>query len=370
MKVVLDANIIIADFWMRSPGFKVLFENAKQGNIELAVPQVVLDEVLNKFEQRLEKSRNDINSENTRFEKLADMNTGISMSDKLVAKAKAKYHRHFKKVISDNEITILPYPTTSHAYLAKKAMQGKKPFNSNEKGYRDNPIWENVKSLITASGQEVAATPELIFISNNHNDFAGDNHQLHAELERELDEEDLRSDSIEIYSSLAAFNDKIAKMFLAQANQFTERLQKNDFDDFDLKTVIDKFLFKDFLYSSLYNYYLFAGYANDSPMVSSFDDDYIFDSIVARKLNSREFLVDVKMQLETEIDYFIDKSEYLMNDGLKLHVIDAAWNDHVVAVSDTVTLELEISLIINSKFECTSIEIAKINGEYLDSPDY
>ena len=59
-----------------------------------------------------------------------------------------------------------------------------------------------------------------------------------------------------------------------------------------------------------------------------------------------------------------------MIDELKLHVIDASWNDHVVAVSDTVTLELEISLIINSKLECTSIEIVKINGEYLDNSDY
>lgn len=370
MKVVLDANIIIADFWMRSPGFKVLFENAKQRNIELAIPQVVLDEVLNKFEQRLEKSKSDINSENTRFEKLADIKTGIAMPDKLVAKAKVKYHRYIKKVISNNEITILPYPTTSHSYLAKKAMLGKKPFNSNEKGYRDNLIWENIKSLITPNDQEIVATPELIFISNNHTDFAANNHQLHADLERELIDENLRSDSVEIHSALAEFNEKVAKMFLAQANQITKRLQINDFDYFDLKATIDKFLFKDFLYSSLYNYYSFASYANDNPTVSSFDDDYTINSISARKLNSREFLVDVTIQLETEIDYFIDKSDYLMNDELKFHVIDAEWNDHVVAVSDTVTLGLEISLIINSKIECTSIEIVKINGAYLDSPDY
>lgn len=370
MKVVLDANIIIADFWMRSPGFKVLFENAKQGNIELVIPQVVLDEVLNKFGQRLEKSQHDINSENTRFEKLADMNTGIFLPDMLVTKAKNKYHRHFKKATSDNEIYILPYPTTPHAYLANKAMKGKKPFNSNEKGYRDNLIWENIKSLITASDQEIAATPELIFISNNHTDFAGDNHRVHAELQQELEDEDHRNDSIEIYSALAEFNDKIAKMFLAQASQFEVKLRQGGFDEFDLKSVVDKFLFKEFIYSDLHNYYSFAGYANDSPTVSSFDDDYTFDLISARKLNSREFLVDVKMQLETEIDYFIDRSEYLMNDELKLHVIDASWNDHVVAVSDTVTLELEISLIISSKLECTSIEIAKINGEYLDGPDY
>jgi predicted nucleic acid-binding protein len=57
MKVVLDSNIIIADFWMQSPNFQVLLESSKKGNIDLMIPELVMDEVLNKFNQRIEKSK-------------------------------------------------------------------------------------------------------------------------------------------------------------------------------------------------------------------------------------------------------------------------------------------------------------------------
>ncbi|HWY36561.1 MAG TPA: PIN domain-containing protein, partial [Nitrosopumilaceae archaeon] len=60
MKVVLDSNIIIADFWMRSTGFKILFEKAKKGEIELYIPQVVIDEVTNKFCQQVVQWKVDI----------------------------------------------------------------------------------------------------------------------------------------------------------------------------------------------------------------------------------------------------------------------------------------------------------------------
>jgi len=35
MKVVLDSNIIIADFWLESTNFKLLFESAKKEDIKI-----------------------------------------------------------------------------------------------------------------------------------------------------------------------------------------------------------------------------------------------------------------------------------------------------------------------------------------------
>jgi predicted nucleic acid-binding protein len=71
MKVVLDSNIIIADFWLESTNFKLLFESAIKGDVKIYIPEVVLDEVVNKYSKRLEDSKRKIDSELKTFKKLS-----------------------------------------------------------------------------------------------------------------------------------------------------------------------------------------------------------------------------------------------------------------------------------------------------------
>lgn len=53
MKAIIDSNIIISDFRLTSTDYKILLESAKNRNIELYVTEIGIDEVLNKFEERL-----------------------------------------------------------------------------------------------------------------------------------------------------------------------------------------------------------------------------------------------------------------------------------------------------------------------------
>lgn len=364
MKVVLDSNIIIADFWMQSPNFQVLLESSKKGNIDLMIPELVMDEVINKFNQRIEKSKKDIGSELVTLNKLTNNEIENPVADSIIEKAKKNYRKHFEKIIAINKIGVLPYPKTEHKYLAKKAMLKLKPFNTNEKGYRDCLIWENIKGLISADDIEDIITPELIFITNNNKDFSSDTGKVNEDLHAELEDENLNTESLEIHSSLGEFNDKIAKLFLLQASIFEGKLKNNTFWDFELKAIIDEFLFKDFINSNLSNYYEYAPYANDSPMVVSIDDNYAIDNIAVKKLNAKEYIVDVQFNLETEIEYYIDKSDLWSNDDIMAHVLDSDWNDWVALVGRTVLLPISITLIINSNLECTSIEINKIDNEY------
>lgn len=364
MKVVLDSNIIVADFWMQSPNFQVLLESSKKGNIDLMIPELVMDEVINKFNQRIDKSRNDIGSELATLNKLTNNEIENPVGDGVIEKAKKAYKKHFEKIISINKITILPYPKTEHKYLARKAMLKLKPFNTNEKGYRDCLIWENIKSLISSDDLEDVITPEIIFVTNNSKDFSSDTGKVNEDLLAELQDESHNTESLEIHSSLGEFNDKIAKLFLLQASIFEGKLKSNSFWDFELKANIDAFLFKEFINSNLNNYYEFAPYANDTPMVVSIDDSYTIENITVKKLNAKEYIVDVQFNLETEIEYYIDKSDLWSNDDIGAHVLDSDWNDWVALVGRTVSLPLFITLIINSNLECTSIEINKIDNEY------
>lgn len=364
MKVVLDANIIIADFNMQSPNFKILLENAKKGRLDVEIPEVVLDEAFNKFKQRIEKSQDIVNSEIQKFNKMCKATIDVPFSDDLISTVIEDYKNRVAKIIADNKITLIAYPKTDHRYLAKKAMLSKKPFNTNEKGYRDCLIWENIKSLISEEDVDIASSPELVFITDNHTDFVSNTDQLHLDLVKELEEEGLKNDSIVIYPSLGEFNEKVAKLFLTQASIFEGRLKNNEFWDFELKSLIDEFLFKEFVGSELSNYYEYAPGANSEPTVSSIDDDYKIDNISVRKLSSDEYIVDVNFDLETELDYFVDKSDYYSSDEVEYSVIDYDWNEYVVHASNSSTISMSVTLIINTNLECQDIQINKIDDEY------
>jgi predicted nucleic acid-binding protein len=364
MKVVLDSNIIIADFNLQSPGFKILFENSRNGQIDLYIPEIVLDEVFNKFNHRLRENQQAINSELKKFNKVSSAEVESPILNDLIDESSKRYRIKVEEVIKDNKITIIPYPVTDHRYLAKKAMLTKKPFNANEKGYRDCLIWENIKSLISKEKVELPSSPELVYLTNNYKDFASKDNELHEDLIDELEEERLHTDSINIYASLGEFNDKVTKLYLNQADQFRDRLKQDEFEDFNLKLVIDNFLFEEFDGSELTNYQGYAPYANDNPTVDGFNDDYEIKDVSVRKLSFDEYVVDVEFDLDTELDFFVDKSDYWSSEDTEFNVIDLDWNDHVVHVSNSAILPISMTLIINSKLECLSIEISKIDEKY------
>lgn len=364
MKVVIDSNILIADFRMKSPNFKILLENSRSGKIDLRIPEIVIDEVVNKFQQRIAKSQEVISSELDKLQKLTADEMDTPFDEDFVADRTKEYKRLMNRTIRQNKITILDYPRTEHKVLARKAMQVKKPFNSNEKGYRDSLIWENIKTLISSVEKEIAASPELVFITNNYKDFVGSENVLHSDLIDELENEGLYPDSIEIYESLSEFTEKVTKLYLAQADMFKEKLKNNEFWDFELKSTIDKFLFKEFLGSQLYNYYNHAPHANDVPTISSINDDYKIEDIQVKKLSAAEYIVDVDINLDIELDYFVDKHDYWSAEEVEYSIQDSDWNDHVMHVTNISTIPISITLIINSKLECKSIQISKIDNKY------
>jgi len=242
-------------------------------------------------------------------------------------------------------------------------MLNKKPFNSNEKGYRDNLIWENIKSIISEDNLDSVSSPDLIFISGNHKDFVGKEIELHDDLLDELSQENKSTDVI-IYQSLGEFNEKITKLYLAEADKFKEKLENKVFWDFDLKNYIDDFLFNDFIGDDLHNYRQHTPYANDEPTVSQINDQYELKVTSVKQLSSNEFLIDVEFELETTVTYFVDKHDYWISENDDYSVIDLEWNDHVILVESDIILPISITLIITSALECKSIEINKIDDEY------
>lgn len=363
MKVTLDSNIFIADFLMQTPSFSILFESSKTKQIDLYVPQVVIDEVVNKYEQHLNRIFTELNSELKKYNKLSESSITLPIKSNEIQKKVELYKQNLEKKLNDNLATILEYPDVEHKFLAKKAMLNKKPFNSNEKGYRDNLIWENIKLIVSDDNPDAVSSPDLVFITGNSKDFAGKENQLHENLLEELSDKH-KSEDVLLYESLAEFTEKVSKLFFAEATKFKEKIENKDFWDFDLKVIIEEYLFGEFIGSDLHNYREYTPYANEAPTIYLINEDFEFQVISVKQLTANEFLIDVEFELETTVTYFVDKSDYWSTEDDDYSVIDLEWNDHVVFVESDITLPISMSLIITSELECKGIEINKIDEDY------
>lgn len=363
MKVVLDSNILITDFNLHSPSFTVLFESSRNKRIDLFIPQVVFDEVVNKYQQQISKMHSEISTQIRKYNKLTSNSFENPIKSEFVQDAVNAYSAKIKSIFEEHKVTILPYPDVDHEFIAKKAMLNKKPFNSSEKGYRDNLIWENIKKITADENPDAIVSPELVFITSNYKDFSGKSNELHEELIEELRDEN-KSEDIVLYESLGEFNEKVSKLYYQEIVKFKERLENQDFWDFDLKSDIEEFLFEDFVGSEFHNYGHFAPYANDSPTVNSISEDFEIKITSVKQISSTEFLIDVDFDLETHLTYFVDKHDYWSSEEDDFSVIDLDWNDHVVFVETEVQIPISISLIIDAELNCKSIEINKIDDDF------
>lgn len=364
MKVVLDANIIIADFWLESTNFKLLFESAKKGDVKIYVPEVVLDEVMNKYSKRLEDSKRKIDSELKTFQKLTREKGGAPITPSMIDKSVSEYQKQLRQVIKDNSIEVNKYPKTDHKFLANKAINKLKPFNSNEKGYRDCLIWENIKELLTES-ESAISQPELVFISNNFKDFATSEYELHSDLISELEVEDFDSKSVIVYPSLSEFNDKQTKLFFAQSNSFEKKIIQKELWDLDLHSVITDYLFKNYVGSELFHYDVDFEYEHCEPTVSSIYEDFEEKITSVKKLNATDYLVDVEFEVTSIIDFFIDKRDYWSTDDDEhISIQDSDWNEWVMLAETEILVPLSMSLIIDSNLNVKSCQINKINKNY------
>ncbi|WP_165851847.1 PIN domain-containing protein [Chryseobacterium pennipullorum] len=353
MKVVLDSNIIISDFRLSSPDSKILLEASKKGDIDLYIPKIVLDEIFNKFEERLHEAKSKIEKETNTIKKLTTSEKHSNISADEITKEIEEYKKYIQSLLKENNIKTIDYPKIPHEYIVNKAIKKIKPFNSGEKGYRDSLIWENVKSLMPIIGTNIA-NPAVLFISNNKKDFCENQNDLHKELIIEIQTSDLDEESIKMLNTLAEFSQEKAKLFFEQANSFKDRIELGEIEDFDLENLLLNSLRKEFDYADVSEIDSIPYQDTTIRYIENADNIKIINVL---KLNSTEYLIDLKCNVEMTIDFYVDKYEHYSNDEATYDVEDLDHNDYVIWASELINPELKISLIVDDEFNILSIQI-------------
>jgi predicted nucleic acid-binding protein len=355
MKTVLDANIIIADFRLNSADSKVLLESSKKENIDLYVPEIVLDEVFNKFEERLIEAKSKIDKEFSVIKKITNSEILNEISEIFIEEKVFEYKKYIIELFNKNKVKTLDYPNVCHKEITYKAIKKIKPFNANEKGYRDALIWENIKSLMPIIGTN-AANPDVVFITNNKKDFCETERDLHKELIKELEKSDLDIESIKIFNTLNEFSNNLKELFFSQENSFKERIEQREIENFDLENLLLTSLREKLNNSDISDIESMPHSYQDSTVrfIEKVDKLKITD---VRKLNSTEYLIDLTCNAEMTIDFYVDKFDYYSNDEITYDVEDLDWNDYVIWASELINPELSLSVILDSNYNIISIQI-------------
>lgn len=152
MKVVLDTNIIFSDFHLKGAKIKNLCESTKSIGGVVYIPELVIDESINKYKEQLQLGNSKIDKGISDLKRLIGKTVFENpITDKYIIDEVDEYQKGFRKQIKNLGIKIIPYPTIKHQELVKRDLARKKPFQESGKGYRDALIWESVKSLCEKS---------------------------------------------------------------------------------------------------------------------------------------------------------------------------------------------------------------------------
>ena len=215
MKVVLDANIIVADPWLAGADFRWLSTAVDFAGWTLCVPRLALDEAVNKYQERLAVADRDVAKAEQELAKLLGQPDGTSARVDRTPQV-SKYKAHLLTRLREMSARVLPYPRITHRELVKRALARRKPFNEKGAGYRDALIWQTVLALV--DGKQLVA-----FISNDSGDFFHREGRAHPDLVQDLEGHDPEAHP-RLYRTLHEFLEKEAKQHFAEMESLKDEL--------------------------------------------------------------------------------------------------------------------------------------------------
>ena len=318
--------------------------NHKLVPVTLAVPDVVIAEVTNKFSERLTKTTAALREGHKELKLLVSDAKGLPEMPS-VERETARYREFLLQRILEVGGLTLPYPKTSHETIVKRELQRRKPFKENGSGYRDLLIWESLREL-TRSGHE-----RIAFITANVRDFFDD-----ARLHQDLAADVLNPDRVEVFSSLKQFNEKHVIPRLETVERFDKELRAISSSSADVSTWIRDNLLEILRWDEI-GYAISpvpdAGHFYASEIVS-FDD---FKMTSARKLDGGGLLCSASVTSAVDVSIDIDEQDHCNHEEFSGWPI-GSWNEVFL-----VAVELDITVNPNdgavSSYEVTSIDVAE-----------
>lgn len=278
--IVLDTNIIFNDFHFKSNNIKKLLKFTKHEPIELCITEFNYDEIVKKYRdsvrpiiKRIKNNKNDLKKyELTDLVDLEKLNANFYVE---------RYRDYLDKTIDENNITLIDYPEGEELVrkISQKYFNEKRPFGENKVSFQDAIIWESIVEHYDREKPE-----SIVFISNNHKDFANkEKSDIHEDIKHEIPE-------IRYHHSLKSFLDK------EEDNLKEYFIDNYEYDEDELKEGITNY-FESYTGIEILDYTV-----NNILLNSHFSGDYIQGWGTNGNIENYEIgLLDVTLDIEENV---------------------------------------------------------------------
>jgi predicted nucleic acid-binding protein len=202
---------------------RVLLEQARNREITLVVPEVVVQEVLKLYRARYESEVKKLTDAARRIDEL-----GFDVSPKEIADpdtAVAVYEGELRESLHASLAVVPLPPTVSHSDVFDRALARKKPFRDSGVGYQDTLIWLNVL--------DEADVDNVAFITQDA-DFAEkapEGLRLAADLRADLLDRGYESGRVVLYQSPRDFIGVAVESAPEQLDDLRPLLESNEFQE-------------------------------------------------------------------------------------------------------------------------------------------
>jgi hypothetical protein len=329
-QIVLDANTLISDYWLRKPSALLLEAFLRRTKGKLMIPRVVIEEVRNKHSQHIVEAteifRVAVKKTSEAHKKLAgllDVETEVNLDEPQSDKS---YSAFLDDKLKTLQATVDDYADVKHESVVKRAITKKRPFRSDDKGYRDTLVWESVLKVCDP-GVSIA------FISNDAEAFWKDD-ELHPDLKEDLNAKGVPSDQFRIFKSLSAFTDECVLPLLTQERDYLTLIKSHKFEDLDIAEEIA--LNDDAISEAL----------NNRPKMMRDDAEYSEPTVTgvyqakdikvteASEASDEILVVSLEFTVEVNYSFFLNHADAISLDEDE-HVVDWEWNEHTARVETT-----------------------------------
>jgi predicted nucleic acid-binding protein len=350
MKIALDTNILVQDFWFDSPQSKIFLSELNIIPATLHIPEIVLDESVNKYREFLIEKINEqkkVNSEVSRLLKKDIENSSIDIDE-----ATKSYETFLIDKFDQLKAQILPYPKIEHKEVVSRILERHRPFKKGDSGYRDFLIWQTIRRL------ETWGTEEIVFITNNIKDFGESGF-----LSDEFTDKVTANKNFKISVSISKFNDEYILPRLKKLDELKFQLSQGRVEKFSFKKWLDT-EFVDFIkeveFEEVLTGFPYGGGRGKASEILFYDDFKIND---VSQLNSGEKIVhfNVKCKINANID--IDWDDYVNHKEVREYFGDNTEEFSYSSGMDSGNIEVEGYLILDDENEeVKEYEITALNG--------
>ena len=348
--VVLDTNLFIARFFdLTAPDFRALARAHELGFVRVVVPEVVFEEVVRKFEERLVSAVGNARNE------LSDIERLLRVKHPLLVDVESEvigFRGRLQNWCVDVDALRPSVDTTTVRELFERSMKRRKPFQSDtDRGMRDALLWCAVVQL----PQDIQ---HVALVSSNIKDFGDPTGlNLHPDLVADLSPRAIRVRA-ELHRDVAALREawlnRALELYqddadISDAEGTFRKLGWPDEYGSDMRWEVEQFLTRE----------LPQEFRN--PEVDPLGSPSGIRFISTGRRGERMVELEAIVTYDVTANAIVHKPDVFELEELSNYSLDVwDWNEHMSAMSYSNAVDVDITAIVNMAER--TIDSFQVNG--------